>query len=174
VYWAVAEAGAVNDPAWAGLPTIAQGAGELGDRMHRVHSELVARHGAGILLGADTPQLRASVLIEALQWLVDPAPRMALAPAHDGGFWLFGANRAIPRGRWLEPRYSAPDTTRQFQRALDGIGTWQTLRTETDVDTGEDLAACMTALQSLPSPHPAQTALLAWMTAPSSTRSVGP
>jgi len=171
VYWAVAEAQALGDPIWAGLPTIAQGAGSLGERMHQVHTELVARHGAAILLGADTPQLRADALHDALRWLIDPAPRLTLAPASDGGFWLFGGNRAIARETWLNARYSEPDTAQQFRRALTGHGAWQTQRTETDVDTAHDLAPCMAALQSLPSPHAAQTVLLAWMSAPRAIRS---
>jgi glycosyltransferase A (GT-A) superfamily protein (DUF2064 family) len=170
VYWAVAETEALRDPLWSELPTIAQGAGSLGERMHQVHTELVARHGAGILLGADTPQLRTDALVEALHWLSDPAPHMALAPAADGGFWLFGGNRAIAREHWLHARYSEPDTAEQLRSALAGSGAWLCLQVETDVDTASDLAPCVAALQSLPSPHPAQAALLAWMTAPSALR----
>ena len=41
------------------MPRMAQGEGGLGRRMAAVHTELVRRHGAGILIGADLPQIEA-------------------------------------------------------------------------------------------------------------------
>lgn len=160
-YWAVAEPDA--HPAWAELPTLAQGEGGLGERMASVHAQLVARHGAGVLLGADAPQLDVATLEVALDWLDDAAPRLVLGPALDGGFWCFGANRVVPTGAWTAVRYSAPDTATRLREVFAGAGAWLELPTLGDVDHGADLAPALQALDVLPDPTDAQRALVAWM-----------
>lgn len=160
-YWAVAEAHAQD--AWPGLPSIAQGEGGLGERMARVHAHLVASHGRGLLLGADTPQLTVALIEPALQWLDAPVPRLALGPAQDGGFWLFGGNTAPPQDAWAAVRYSTPDTAREFVASMDGCGQWRTLATLLDVDHGADLGAVLAALRALEQPLPEQRALADWM-----------
>ena len=162
-YWAVAEPAAIAAGLWPGLPSLAQGEGGLGERMAHVHAQLVARHGRGVLLGADTPQLSVALLGEALQWLDAPQPRLVLGPAHDGGFWLFGGNVAPPSAAWTSVRYSAPDTARALRASLDRHGQWHTLATLTDVDHGADLRTVLDALQALPDPLPEQRALADWM-----------
>lgn len=160
-YWAVAEPDALE--AWPGLPVIAQGEGGLGARMSQVHAQLVARHGFGLLLGADTPQLTTVLLGEAIDWLARSSPRLALGPARDGGFWLFGGNTAPPVQAWTAVRYSAADTARTLQRSLQGVGDWRTLATLTDADHASDLACVRRALLALPDPTPEQRALACWM-----------
>lgn len=164
-YWAVAEASALADPRWAGLPILGQGGGGLGARMHHVHASLVERHGAGILLGADTPHLDRAQLARTLRWLASPAPRLAIGRAEDGGFWLFGANRPLPRALWDAVPYSAPDTARRFRAAFEGWGEWLELPALADVDTADDLAACHRGLAELAAPVPAQVSLRDWMAA---------
>jgi glycosyltransferase A (GT-A) superfamily protein (DUF2064 family) len=164
-YWAVAEADALADPRWDGLPVLGQGEGGLGARMHAVHRALVERHGAGILLGADAPQIDPAVLREALVWLDEPQPRSVMGRAADGGFWLFGSNRAHPLGLWESIPYSVPDTADRFRAAPGDWGAWLELLVLSDVDTAGDLAACHAALTTLPAPLPAQSALRAWMDA---------
>lgn len=168
-YWAVAESGALE--AWPGLPAIAQGEGGLGARMAQVHAQLVARHGFGLLLGADAPQLSAALLGEAVDWLSAPSPRLLLGPAHDGGFWLFGGNTVPALQAWSAVRYSAADTARDLQRSMQGVGDWLTLATLTDADRASDLATVQQALHALPEPTAEQRALARWMreqeTAPS-------
>lgn len=163
-YWAVAEADALD--AWPGLPAIAQGEGGLGARLARVHAALVARHGFGLLLGADAPQLTGALLDEAVEWLSLSSPRLALGPAHDGGFWLFGANIAPPLPIWIDVAYSAASTARDLRRAMRDLGEWRTLETLTDVDHASDLSAVRHALLALDDPTPEQGALAAWMRAP--------
>ncbi len=160
-YWAVAEPGALD--AWPGLPAIAQGRGGLGARMARVHARLLARHGFGLLLGADAPQLTAESIGEAVDWLSAPSPRLVLGPAHDGGFWLFGGNAAPPPQAWTAVRYSAAGTARELQRSMRGVGDWRTLATLTDADHAGDLAIVQRALHALPDPTPEQRALAHWM-----------
>ena len=164
-YWAVAETEALADPRWAGLPVLAQGEGGLGARMHAVHVALVERHGAGVLLGADTPQIEAAELRRALAWLDAPAPRCVIGRAADGGFWLFGSNRPRPRALWEAVTYSAPDTADRFRDVFGDQGEWLELATMADVDTSADLGACRAALSSLRDPLPAQVALRDWIDA---------
>jgi uncharacterized protein len=162
-YWAVAEADALD--AWTDLPALAQGSGGLGERMARVQAELVRRHGFGLLLGADAPQLEADALHDAIGWLDASSPRLALGPAHDGGFWLFGSNLAPPLPRWTAVGYSVADTARQLQRVMHDLGAWRTLPALTDADHVEDLATVEAALHALARPTPAQQGLADWMSA---------
>jgi glycosyltransferase A (GT-A) superfamily protein (DUF2064 family) len=162
-YWAVAEPVADVAGAWPGLPIVAQGEGGLGERMGRVHAELVARYGAGLLLGADAPQVTRALLAEATAWLDAPVPRLVLGPAHDGGFWLFGANVAPPLETWSTVAYSAADTARRFRAALAPLGEWRMIDTLTDADHAGDLPAVLAALERLSAPLPEQAALAAWM-----------
>jgi glycosyltransferase A (GT-A) superfamily protein (DUF2064 family) len=164
-YWAVAEPEALADPRWAGLPVIGQGDGGLGVRMHHVHQALHERHPGGILLGADCPQVAPDLLRQALAWLDSPQPRLAIGPAQDGGFWLFGANRRLPLACWESVTYSAADTGARFRAVLDGLGEWLELPVLRDVDTADDLPACVAALRTLATPLPAQIALRDWMEA---------
>lgn len=160
-YWAVAEAGALD--AWPGLPAIAQVEGDLGTRMAQVHEQLVARHGYGLLLGADAPQLSATALGEAGDWLSAASPRLVLGPAQDGGFWLFGGNVVPALQCWTTVRYSAADTARDLRHSMHGLGDWRTLETLTDADHARDLPAVLQALQSLAEPTAEQRALASWM-----------
>lgn len=160
-YWAVAEPDALD--AWPDLPTIAQGEGDLGTRMSKVHAELVERHGSGVLIGADAPQLTATLLGEAIDWVSVPLPRLVIGPAQDGGFWLFGGNAVPPLQAWTAVAYSATDTARQLQHSMRDAGDWRTLATLTDADHASDLAAVQRALQGLPDPTPEQRTLARWM-----------
>lgn len=163
-YWAVAEVGAESE--WTGLPTIAQGDGDLGTRMARVHSALVERHGFVLLIGADAPQLTATLVGQVTRWLAIPGamePRLSLGPASDGGFWLFGSNRVIPLPAWTRVAYSQAETASRFRESLAGYGRWQTLTTLTDVDRADDLKPVQQALAALAGPTPAQRTLVQWM-----------
>ncbi len=163
VYWAVAEPAAMADSVWHSLPCLAQGAGGLGERMARVHRMLVERHGAGILLGADAPQISARDLQTAARWLAGPPARLALGEARDGGFWTFGANRPIAEMRWRQVDYSLPDTAQCFRRALEGLGEWLDLPKLTDLDEAEALDALIDELGNAETPTESQAELLAWL-----------
>jgi len=163
VYWAVAEPGAIAAGVWSGLANLEQGEGDLGARMGYVHAELGRRHGHGLLLGADTPQLAADHLRDALQWCAGTEPRQAIGPARDGGFWLYAANRATAIARWSAIAYSGAATARDFRASFGDRGKWLVLPTLTDVDRGDDLVAMRRELAALHSPLPAQQALAAWV-----------
>jgi hypothetical protein len=160
-YWAVAEHGALD--AWQGFEVLAQGDGSLGARMARVHAALRARHGAALLVGADAPQLDSAELEQAAEWLVAPESRLVLGRARDGGFWLFGANRALPESDWIRVAYSEADTARAFEQAMSRHGRWLHLSERTDLDRGSDIAAVARELEALPAPTPSQRVLAGWL-----------
>ena len=169
VYWAVAEAKAMDAATWQDLPRIAQVQSPLcehstlGARMHRVQQQLLARHSAAILLGADTPHIDVSVLRTVIEYLNDPQPRWAIAPAMDGGFWLHGANSCARLSAWESVRYSSADTLAQFLLAMRDYGDPARFPSETDVDVAADLIACASALARLSEPTDQQRTLLHWM-----------
>lgn len=73
----------------AGLPTIPQGRGDLGQRMARVFEALPP--GPAVIVGSDIPDLDAHHVAAAFQKLgrVDAV----FGPSEDGGYWLVGLNR---------------------------------------------------------------------------------
>jgi glycosyltransferase A (GT-A) superfamily protein (DUF2064 family) len=131
--------------------------------MARVHKYLIERHGQAILLGADTPQLQASALQRAHDWLNSETPRQVLGPAEDGGFWLYGANRVVQEDVWTRVPYSHSKTLCQFKHHFDEVGEWEILTTHTDVDEQPDLEKVHQALVRLSAPTAKQSALLRWM-----------
>lgn len=162
VYWAVAEAEGMQHDLWQGLPRLAQGDGGLGARMATVHTELVRHHGGGILIGADLPQIEVRHLHAAAAWLDADAPRHVLGPAHDGGFWLFGANRAPDTATWESVRYSRDDTAREFISAINAAA-WEMLEPLTDLDLADDLPAVLCELKAIPDPTEQQLQLASWL-----------
>ncbi|MBV8852583.1 MAG: DUF2064 domain-containing protein, partial [Sinobacteraceae bacterium] len=85
-YWAVAEFEALHSPLWKNLPTIWQGSGGLGERLHCVHEALLERHDIAFLCGADAPQLAVRALHAARETLEQSQVQFILGPTHDGGF----------------------------------------------------------------------------------------
>ncbi len=67
------------------LPRIAQGRGDLGQRMARC---LLVSQGPAILIGADIPGVQRHHIVQAFQSLGHH--RSVIGPATDGGFWLIG------------------------------------------------------------------------------------
>lgn len=162
-YWAVAEAAAARAETWPGLPILLQDEGNLGERMARVHTQLMDRHAGGILIGADAPQLTAALLDQAAQWLAHDDPRLVIGPAKDGGFWLFGANRQLPLTAWTTTPYSRSDTETVFRHAMRGNGEWLELPALTDLDRLADLKPVVAELGALTQPTTGQMSLLAWL-----------
>lgn len=167
VYWAIAEEEGLGHQLWRDFPAIYQGQGGLGTRMARVHAEIVQRHGAGILIGADLPQIETRHLETAATWLqsvddqsVDDAH--VLGPARDGGFWLYGSNRVLPARIWESIRYSRSDTARSLIAAIDAP-CWQLLERLTDLDRASDLPTVLAELESVSDPSAQQRELARWI-----------
>lgn len=163
VYWAVAETIEDAGRYWPNQALVEQGQGPLGDRMSRVHAQLVKAHGAGLLLGADSPQIDSDWLRDAADWLQQAPARLCIGPASDGGFWTIGANRILPHEHWQAVPYSHPDTLGAFRAAMADQGDWLELPTLTDLDTVEDLPNLTDQLRSLRNPTPRQQTLLTWL-----------
>ncbi|MFO7762352.1 MAG: DUF2064 domain-containing protein [Wenzhouxiangellaceae bacterium] len=161
-YWAVAEAEGMDHEMWQALPRLAQGEGGLGRRMATVHGELVRRHGAGILIGADLPQIETRHLHAAARWLIADEPRHVMGPARDGGFWLFGANRSPAVKIWESVRYSRDDTAREFIKAVNAAA-WEMLEPLTDLDQAGDLPTVLRELEAVARPTECQLELARWL-----------
>lgn len=82
-------------PWTSGLPVIAQGRGDLGQRMVRcLNAALTAPGSAAVLIGADIPAVRRAHIARALALL--RTADAVVGPAEDGGFWLLGLRRRLP------------------------------------------------------------------------------
>jgi glycosyltransferase A (GT-A) superfamily protein (DUF2064 family) len=92
-----------------------------------------AAEGPTILVGMDTPQLRAAELAAFFPWPDDTD--FAFGPANDGGFWCIGMRE--PRGDLIRGvPMSRDDTgTRQLARLTATGGAIRMLPPLTDVDT---------------------------------------
>lgn len=172
-YWAIAEAGPAAVARWPGFAAIHQGDGDLGERLHAVYAQLLARHDRVLLIGADAPQLTVGLLHAALSVLDDARTPFVIGDAGDGGFWLFGGRQPVPRTLWTGVQYSQADTASDLRRGLAPNGTIGTIARLSDVDSVDDLPMLRVALRALTDPFPAQGRLLEWLeTAVSSTASM--
>lgn len=151
-YWAVAEAEGASQ--WTGWPVLVQPEGDLGARMAGIHRQLRQRHAGALLLGADAPGLDSKVVIDACAALC-PRPARVIAPAHDGGFVLFGSNMDLDADDWSGVPYGAPDTALRFLAKVGAGLPLTTLPTHQDLDTLDDLRA----LLRQPPANPAQRRL---------------
>jgi rSAM/selenodomain-associated transferase 1 len=140
-YWAVAEDEPI-DARWRGWAFVTQGAGDLGARLHQVYEQLLSRHRAVILLGADAPQLSVSLLREAIARV--EAGRFVMGPAADCGFYLFAGADSLPATVWTSVQYSQADTRMQLQEQLRAWGQIELLPPLRDVDEGADFFALAT------------------------------
>jgi glycosyltransferase A (GT-A) superfamily protein (DUF2064 family) len=151
-YWAVAEDQAAALRCWRRLPTLPQGEGDLGARMHAVQQALLLRHRSWLLTGGDAVLLDTRAhLRPALDWLAHPAPRVVFGPAEDGGFWLVGGNVPLPLSVWQAPRYSSPHALSDLLDALrdsPGPPAVTLLSSSSDLDTIDDLSAVRAGLRA--------------------------
>ena len=159
-HWAIAEASALDDPAWASLPRIGQGEGDLGARMGYVTDGLLARCDAALLLGADTPQITSVDIAAAAQGLI--ANQHVLGPSEDGGFWLLATRGGVPAPAWSATPWSHAETAARFSEAL-GDASIARLRTLRDVDIADDLMPLLRNLDALDKPLPEQQRLAEWL-----------
>ncbi|MEO6143369.1 MAG: DUF2064 domain-containing protein [Dermatophilaceae bacterium] len=121
-----------------GAEVIAQTGAGLDERLSNAFQEVLSRpgHGPTLLVGMDTPQLRAKDL--SLDW--DGADAvLGLCP--DGGFWALGLRRFHPEAVRGVPM-STPQTGRRQLERLQSLGLRvRLLPAMRDVDTPADAAA---------------------------------
>ncbi len=73
------------------LARIDQGPGDLGARLLRAHD--CSPRGPILFIGADCPDLAPALIWAGFRAL--QTHDAVAGPAHDGGFWLFGLNKAL-------------------------------------------------------------------------------
>jgi len=121
----------------AHLPRMAQGRGDLGDRMGRIFRSLPP--GRVCIIGADIPGIGRGHVARAFAALGDHDA--VIGPAPDGGYWLIGLRRgaAVPARLFEGVRWSSAhtrtDTVASLGRAR--VALIDTLR---DVDEAGDLS----------------------------------
>ncbi len=140
-------------PAAQSWQIVAQGKGDLGERMRRFFQQSRAAAKRVVLIGSDSPDLPPSIIGEAFAALLD-AP-VVLGPADDGGYYLIGIASRLPAEElpilFDEMPWSSPTLLTETCRRLErrGIGSrllplWQ------DVDEWDDLLALRQRLESEP------------------------
>lgn len=159
-WWAVGEKHTLNYPCWDKLPPIYTGPGGLGERLYHVYSTLLKDYDFVMLMGSDSPQISPEILIDAAALLIGSAS-FVLGPALDGGFYLLGGSRHIPRARLLEIPYSQPDTGDRMKKTLETLGAVNLLEELTDVDTATDLKILLNELKGAALPE--QLTLKEWL-----------
>ena len=121
--------------------------GELGDRLAHAMRRGVAR----VVVGMDTPDIPLTAFAAAFR--ASSEGRVALGPAHDGGYYLLALPAELPGASLSNPgiRWSAPTTA---EDTLGALGPWPVTRLPelVDVDRPEDLARFR-----LPGPGAART-----------------
>lgn len=119
-----------------------QGAGDLGERMHRAFAAHLATAAGAIVVGTDTPDLRPSDLVAAAEALRDGFDAV-IGPAKDGGYWLLGLRRSAD-GLFRGIPWSTADVLRITRERIAGMG-WRThaLTEREDVDRPEDVRALL-------------------------------
>ena len=145
LYITVAEAEGVQHEYWRayqqqGFEIIWTGEGGLGERLSRVYSHLKPSYSSVIVIGTDSPQLEASLLLEAYHHLCQNPKEIVIGASVDGGFYLFGGAIDLPDFVFKNVVYSQHDTLQQLVHQLDS-NTIYYLKTELDVDTLDDLIA---------------------------------
>ncbi|MEQ6249619.1 TIGR04282 family arsenosugar biosynthesis glycosyltransferase [Sulfitobacter sp. HNIBRBA3233] len=120
----------------AHLPRIAQGRGDLGDRMLRALR--TPPHGPVCVIGADIPDIDRARIAEAFAAL--GSHDAVFGPAADGGYWLIGLkrSRAIPPGLFRGVRWSTRHALADTLATLPDHRTARVARLR-DVDTADDL-----------------------------------
>ncbi len=118
----------------ADLHRIAQGAGDLGDRMARV---MAATPGPTVLIGSDIPAITKAHIARAFKTLGHA--QSVIGPSPDGGFWLVGLKHpaAAPSKMFSGVRWSHPETRADTLPTLpQPVSLIDSL---SDVDTVDDL-----------------------------------
>ena len=115
-----------------GIPRVAQGRGDLGQRMHRA----CAGRGRVAIVGTDIPELQADDVAAAFRAL--GRAQAAFGPSEDGGYWLVALSPRRPARPFANVRWSTGDALADTLANFAGRPV-ALLRTLRDVDTGADL-----------------------------------
>lgn len=119
----------------ARYPRLAQGGGDLGDRMARALAAMPP--GDVILIGSDIPAISPAHIARAFRQVA--RADAVFGPARDGGYWLIGMrNGRVPKGAFGGVRWSGPHALGDSIASLGGA---RVLLADTldDVDCQADL-----------------------------------
>ena len=139
-------------PGWAVHP---QGAGDLGQRLHRAFAQHF-QSGAGrvVVIGSDCPELGATDLSDAFYALLEKD--LVLGPAEDGGYWLIGLRQEAPllfeNIPWSTGAVREVTLAKARQQSLEV----KLLRQLPDIDTEEDWKAFLaraSTIEGMPPPN---------------------
>ncbi len=132
---AIAPDGAVFEPFWPqNISLVAQGNGDLGDRMQRIMSGMPP--GKTIIIGSDIAGMRPAHIARAFRQLGDVDA--VFSPAGDGGYSLVGLKRSLRTPvifnnvRWSGP-HALDDTLRNLESFKTGY-----IEALHDIDTAVD------------------------------------
>ncbi len=121
-YVAISPDGDAHAPLWqrfnpSRAARLAQGRGDLGERMQRLFSSMPP--GPVIIVGSDIPAISANEIAKAFR-LLGKADAV-FGPAGDGGFWLVGLKRT-PRvlSPFASVRWSSDKALADTLRTLEG------------------------------------------------------
>ncbi|HHT9110408.1 MAG TPA: TIGR04282 family arsenosugar biosynthesis glycosyltransferase [Candidatus Brocadiaceae bacterium] len=118
-----------------------QSGDSLGERMSLAFREILQerQHKKGIIVGADCPEIDASLIEDAFEVLREKD--VVIGPAHDGGYYLFGMSKYI-QDLFADIDWS---TDRVFRQTMEKVYknnlSCTILTTLRDIDTWEDFCA---------------------------------
>ncbi len=127
-----------------GCVVIDQSDGDLGQRLAAAFADAMGSYPAPtLLIGMDTPQITADLLVDCLRLLVEGGPETAvLGTAPDGGWWALGLHSPAPAAAPAQVPMSRPDTAELTRAALAETGlTVLDLPALTDIDHFPDALA---------------------------------
>ena len=121
-------------PSVPGVRLIAQGGGDLGDRMARPLHALPP--GPVVIVGTDIPDIAPRHVVDAFAAL--GTNDMVFGPAADGGYWLVGARRRprVPPNLFRDVRWSTEHALADTLAGLPRGYRAAMLETLDDVDDG--------------------------------------
>lgn len=141
LFWAMPEMQAAEQKNTKSFPVLWTGGHGLGESLANISEELFSRYKQVILIGTDSPQLKQSLILEAVDRLSSKPDSCVIGPSADGGFYLFGSNIRIPRAIWNQVKFSSENTLKMLIKQLAKSGyTHSLLSKEIDVDDFGDLS----------------------------------
>lgn len=165
LFWAVPERQVAKQQGLESFPVLWTGDNELREGINNIFEELFSRYKRVILIGTDSPQLKQSLILEAVHRLNSKPDSCVIGPSADGGFYLFGLNIKIPRVLWNQVEFSSENTLKMLIKQLAKSGyTHSLLSKEIDVDHFDDLNLLYEALRvGKDDILPAQRKLYIWL-----------
>ena len=130
------------------IPTIPQRAGGLDIRLAGAFQDATQAIGAdaALLIGMDTPQVTAGMLVEAMEQLLSAGCASVLGHAEDGGWWALGLRQPDPELLLGVPMSTPHTGADQESRLVEAGLSVSLLRRLRDVDTAADAEQVAAAL----------------------------